>query len=1385
MKKLLFIFSLLFSAATMNAWEVWFSNSEKNWEEVYVYTWHRSGGHWDTTVGPAWPGTKMTNIGDNIWYFEGEGDPTHIIFNNGHGSQTSDLEYNQGFYNATGLFTFTKDNVKYYISNYKLNYAGVLSVTNKAASSVKLPSSVNLLGEDCLITDIANYAFSDSEYLENIELPASLVNIGNYSFQNCQQLNSVVIPNTVVSIGRAAFYGCYDLSNVEIGNSVTTLPTSVFENCIGIKNIVIPNSVVSIGDSAFSGCESLADIVIPNSVVSIGSSAFSECESLADIVIPNSVISIGSYAFSKCESLASIVIPNSVVSIGSSAFSECRGLTSVEIGEGIEDFGYQIFSMCPIESAVLKCKVVPGSFFSDYSSLTNVTFGESVETIGSSAFYNCDSLTEIDIPDSVTKIGNSAFESCDGLTTIVLGEKVEDIGTSVFRFCPIETAVLKCKVVPNSFFSNYSSLRNVTFGESVETIGESAFYYCKGLSEVVIPDAVTTIMEKAFYGCDGLVDVKLGNSVKTIGESAFYNCIGLTEMVVPDAVTSIMGKAFYGCDGLVNVKLGNSVKTIGESAFYNCIGLTEMVIPDAVVTIGASAFAECKGLVKVELGSSIETIENSVFSNCTDLSEMFIPDSVVSIISGAFKGCSSLVNLKLGNSLERIGPSAFEGCSGLTNIEFPPTLVSIGDNAFKDCSGMLCFILPVSVSSIGRDAFKGCTSLIKNAYPENLSNPFSNGVSIPYPNETIIENGFIYSENLDALYFAPFDLEGEFIIPQYVVTVGKSAFQVCNKLTTIEVPNSVMEIGDKAFYDCEGLLNINVNWNIPVSITQNCFSKDTYSNALLNVSEGNWIDYLLSPWEAFNNIQIDGVVMDSIDDGTFTYRYLQNSGEAMLVKDSKYSNLSTVTIPDRVVSDGQFYFVIAVQNNAFIDCTRISGDLVLPRNLRQIGESAFEGCYGIASVNIPASLETIGANAFNKCSSLEKVNITDLTAWCKITFQGYSSANPLSLAKHLYLNEEEIVDLVIPEGIEKLNFAVFYNGVSIKSISIPLSVKSIADYAFSNTGISEIRIPSSVEKYSGFATAHCSSLNTVTFDQNSEPLNILHGNLFSDEKIKTLIIERDFNFDKEKSAIGIKTIEQVNYGDGVSCINDNLFTGNSNLSEIVIPSSVEYIGESAFEGTGLKTIAIGAGIVEIGDKAFKGCNPSDIYITALESPMAFNTTFSNISGKLYVTPDCEENYYNNPNCWYQFNYPTSLVVATGLQVDSSEDSEGNVKLVGTVEPDDATLPYVMWKSADVNAGVIDPDGTVHFYNDAQECSFIASTLYADGPVLIVTVESDGNITDVEVGDAGVESVVDDFKGSFAVYTIQGIRVMNTNNFEDLKLLSKGIYIINGKKVMIK
>lgn len=117
------------------------------------------------------------------------------------------------------------------------------------------------------------------------------------------------------------------------------------------------------------------------------------------------------------------------------------------------------------------------------------------------------------------------------------------------------------------------------------------------------------------------------------------------------------------------------------------------------------------------------------------------------------------------------------------------------------------------------------------------------------------------------------------------------------------------------------------------------------------------------------------------------------------------TTVTSVTLPQSLVKIGDY---------AFYDCKQLTA-LEIPQSVATIDRKAFSNCSALTSINIPAAVRTLAFDMFSKCNALTRVDLTDLSAWCTMTFSN-TDANPLNLAHHLYLNGEELTDVVLPPG---------------------------------------------------------------------------------------------------------------------------------------------------------------------------------------------------------------------------------------------------------------------------------------------------------------------------------------------------------------------------------
>ena len=401
----------------------------------------------------------------------------------------------------------------------------------------------------------------------------------------------------------------------------------------------------------------------------------------------------------------------------------------------------------------------------------------------------------------------------------------------------------------------------------------------------------------------------------------------------------------------------------------------------------------------------------------------------------------------------------------------------------------------------------------------------------------------------------------------YTVTViQQNAFKGCATITSITIPASVTYIGDyNVFEGCTNLANISVASGNTVYNDgggKNCII-ETSSNKLLYGAKNTSIP----------------TTVTSIASKAFSGR----------------TGLTSITIPSSVKT---------IESAAFFGCTGLQS--VTIEGAQYIKSSAFSGCTSLTTVTIPATVTSMESSAFSDCTGLTSVKISDIAAWCNISF-GYYTSNPLYYAHHLYLNNTLVTSLTIPSSVTGVKQYVFNGGTDFTSVTLPEGVTSIGMKTFQGcTSLSSVNIPSTVTSIGENAFLDCAALTNIT---------VASGN--------------------------------TNYNDGTNANGNNCIIETSTNKLIVgannttIPDGVEIIGYGAFEGrTGLTTIRLPYSIRNdkeggIDPTAFDNCsNLTSVYaeINPLYVPTISSSSnpFDGISNscKLYVPYSINNTIWN-------------------------------------------------------------------------------------------------------------------------------------------------------------
>lgn len=252
--------------------------------------------------------------------------------------------------------------------------------------------------------------------------------------------------------------------------------------------------------------------------------------------------------------------------------------------------------------------------------LGGVKIPASIETIGESAFSDCETLPEITLPESVTEIGAKAFQNCKELVNFVIPPMITKINAGTFTDC--------------------QALTSISISDKITEIADHAFDGCIGLTEMNIPASVVNIGKYAFYSCNGLkkFNIDAANPNYCSLDGVFFNK-AMTELIqypaknaatsyaVPITVKDIKELAFNCAQGLKSVTMGDNVQSIGEAAFFHCDAITSVVLSKSIKVLPQELFMLCSALSEFDIPEGVEKISDWVFCMCKGLSKITIPST--------------------------------------------------------------------------------------------------------------------------------------------------------------------------------------------------------------------------------------------------------------------------------------------------------------------------------------------------------------------------------------------------------------------------------------------------------------------------------------------------------------------------------------------------------------------------------------------------------------------------------------------------------------------------------------------------------------------------------------------------------------------------------------
>jgi|GEM_PF-985749 len=391
----------------------------------------------------------------------------------------------------------------------------------------------------------------------------------------------------------------------------------------------------------------------------------------------------------------------------------------------------------------------------------------------------------------------------------------------------------------------------------------------------------------------------------------------------------------------------------------------------------------------------------------------------------------------------------------------------------------------------------------------------------------------------------------EIVIPDGVTTIGSYAFSWCDGLTKITLPNSITSFGVGAFIGCSGLKKV----SLPMSITK--LSDTIFSDCTSLTSVALPTGIITIGQRAFDNCV----------------------------------SLKSIVIPDSVVEIG---------TSAFRNCKKLIY-VSLPSEITCLSVSVFSGCSSLTDIELTEKIESIEANAFLNCTSLEEILIPSSTSSISVfAFDGCASLNCI------YVNENNAKYSSDSEGVlysaDKKTLIKYPIGKEVISYTINDDVTEIGDYAFKGSNkLKEILICDGLTKIGQYSFLNCTNIDTIKISKNVEQI----GTGAFRAGVKSVDVDKEnvsyssddegvlYNADKTRMIQYPNANSRIKYAicKNTRSIAENAFYESKSLQEILVPDSVNNIGNSAFYGcSSLKKITLPDSVNVISYNMFENCS---------------------------------------------------------------------------------------------------------------------------------------------------------------------------------------------------